>query len=269
MVVTFLSDFGLDDEFVGVCHGVILRRAPQARIIDLAHGVPPQDVRAGAVLLAAALPYTPPGVHLAVVDPGVGSERRAVALRTAEEGRCLVGPDNGLLLPAAERFGGVAEAVEIGGSPVASPNPAPTFHGRDLFAPVVGELAAGAPLEAVGTPLDPKALVQLPPPLCEVGVGWLRSEVVLVDRYGNLTLAAAGGALAEAGFQGGTAVVASCGDRALPLRVGRTYADVEPGGGLLHIDSRGLVAVAVREGSAQAALGARGGAVVLLKAAGG
>src|SRR5919199_4278280 len=111
-VITFLSDYGHDDDFVGVCHGVIARIAPEGRVIDITHGIPRHDVRSGALVLRRALPYFPPGVHLAVVDPEVGGRRRAVALRTHEEDRLLVGPDNGLLVPAAERFGGVAEAME-------------------------------------------------------------------------------------------------------------------------------------------------------------
>ena len=144
--ITFLSDYGLADEFVGVVHGVIAGICPEARVIDLSHGIPRQDVLAGARVLARALPYVPAGVHLAVVDPEVGARRRAVALRTVEEGRLLVGPDNGLLMPAAERFGGVAEAVEISASPWRLEPVSATFHGRDLFAPVAARLACGAPL---------------------------------------------------------------------------------------------------------------------------
>ena len=128
-------------------------------MIDLTHGVPRQDAVAGARLLARALPYTPAGVHLAVVDPEVGARRRALALRTAQEDRLLVGPDNGLLLPAAELFGGVAEAVEISASPWRLEPVSATFHGRDLFAPVAARLACGAPLAAAGAPLDPGELV--------------------------------------------------------------------------------------------------------------
>src|SRR3954449_13015018 len=153
--VTFLSDYGLADEFVGVCHAVIARIAPEARVIDLSHGIPRHDVRSGALVLARALPYAPPGVHLAVVDPEVGARRRAVALLTAEEERLLVGPDNGLLMPAAERFGGVLEAVEISTSPWRLEPVSATFHGRDLFAPVAARLAGGEALAAAGTPLAP------------------------------------------------------------------------------------------------------------------
>ena len=159
-VITFLTDYGLTDDFVGVCHGVIARVCPQARVIDLTHGVPRGDVRAGGLILQGALPYLPVGVHLAVVDPGVGSDRRAVALGTAD-GRALVGPDNGLLWLAAERAGGVIEAVDIGRSPFALEPVSATFHGRDIFAPVAARLAAGVALAEVGEACDPEALMRL------------------------------------------------------------------------------------------------------------
>ena len=152
--ITFLSDYGLADEFVGVVHGVIAGICPDARVIDVTHGIPRHDVRAGATVLERALPYLPAGVHLAVVDPDVGAQRRAVALRTAGEGRLLVGPDNGLLTPAAERFGGVGEAVEISASPWRLEPVSATFHGRDIFAPVSAALADGAALSAVGERID-------------------------------------------------------------------------------------------------------------------
>ena len=144
--ITFLSDYGLRDEFVGVVHAVIAHECRSARVIDLSHGVARHDVRSGALALRRALPYTPPGVHLAVVDPEVGAERRSVALRTAEEDRLLVGPDNGLLMIAAEHFGGCVEAVEISHSKWRLEPVSATFHGRDVFAPVAAQLAAGADL---------------------------------------------------------------------------------------------------------------------------
>ena len=153
-VITFLSDYGQCDEFVGVCHAVIARRCPRARIIDLVHGVPRHDIRAGALALRAALPYAPPGVHLAVGDPGVGGERRAVALRVAQDERILVGPDNGLLTVAAEALGGVVEAVDIGDSPECLRPISATFHGRDVFAPVAAALADGVALAALGEPIE-------------------------------------------------------------------------------------------------------------------
>src|SRR3954454_3176611 len=167
-VLTFLTDYGLLDEFVGICHGVIARVAPEVRVIDVTHGIPRHDVRAGALVLGGALPYTPPGVHLAVVDPDVGGRRRGVALRCAEEDRLLVGPDNGLLTLAAERFGGVVEAVEIGRSPHRLEPVSATFHGRDIFSPVAARLAAGDALAGAGDPMDPDDLQSLELPVARV-----------------------------------------------------------------------------------------------------
>ncbi len=149
-----LTDYGLADEFVGVLHGVIARICPDAHVIDLSHGVPPQDIATGAAVLMHALPYMPTGVHVAVVDPTVGGDRRAVALRLAD-GRILVGPDNGLLWPAALAAGGVEQAFEISASPWRLEPVSATFHGRDIFAAVAAHLAAGEPLELAGDVLDP------------------------------------------------------------------------------------------------------------------
>src|SRR2546421_11011168 len=159
-VITFLSDYGVEDDFVGLCHAVIASICPQARVIDLSHGVARHDVRAGAIMLRGALQYLPVGVHLAVVDPDVGAERRAVALRLADD-RLLVGPDNGLLALAAEFAGGVVEAVDIAHSPFRLEPVAATFHGRDIFAPVAARLAAGARIADAGTPIDPAGLITL------------------------------------------------------------------------------------------------------------
>ena len=142
MTITFLSDFGLQDDFVGTCHGVIKRIAPDADVIDITHGIEPQQVLQGALVLASTLPYMPEGVHLAVVDPGVGTERKALALRSGD-GRLYVGPDNGLLVPAAERLGGVDGAWELENPAYRLEPVSRTFHGRDLFAPAAAHLAAG------------------------------------------------------------------------------------------------------------------------------
>jgi len=188
MVVSFLSDYGLGDDFVGVCHGVILRICPQVRIVDVSHGIARHDVRAGALTLRRALPYLPPGVHLAVVDPEVGGRRRAVAVRVAQDDRLLVGPDNGLLSLAAARFGGVVEAVEVGRSTHRLEPVSATFHGRDLFAPVAAHLAAGAPLAGAGDPLDPEELVRLDMPMAHLEEDALVVHVIGIDRFGNVML---------------------------------------------------------------------------------
>src|SRR6184192_1149543 len=145
MFVTFLTDFGLQDDFVGTCHGVIKRIAPDVEIIDITHGIRPGRILQGALVLRNTLPFMPVGVHLAVVDPGVGGSRRPLALRDAE-GRIYVGPDNGLLLPSTDRFGGVAAAHELANPAYALESVSHTFHGRDLFAPAAAHLASGVPL---------------------------------------------------------------------------------------------------------------------------
>src|ERR1700728_1487454 len=180
-VITFLSDYGQLDEFVGVCHGVMVRRCPNARIIDLTHSIPRHDVRSGAIVLRSALPFLPAGVHLAVVDPGVSAvgrhARRCVAIRTVDEDHVLVGPDNGLLMPAAERLGGGAEAVDIGESPERLEPVSRTFHGRDIFAPVAAALAAGASLLAVGDPLPVAQLRRFGLPTAHLANGALTVHV--------------------------------------------------------------------------------------------
>src|SRR3954462_7890673 len=187
-LVTFLSDYGHLDEFVGVCHGVIARLAPDVRVIDVTHGIPRHDVRAGALVLRDALPYMPPGVHLAVVDPEVGGRRRAGALACAEEERILVGPDNGLLTLAAERFGGVIEAIDIGRSPHRLEPVSATFHGRDLFAPVAARLAAGDPLGGRGDPIAPAELVPLELRRARGEGSEVIAHALANDRYGNVIL---------------------------------------------------------------------------------
>src|ERR671929_935574 len=157
MVITFLTDFGLEDDFVGTCHGVIARIAPEVRVIDITHGIRPGRVLQGALMLANTLAYMPIGVHLAVVDPGVGGSRRPLALRDGE-GRLYVGPDNGLLVTAAEAGGGVAEAHELANPAYALERVSRTFHGRDLFAPAAAHLALGVPAAELGPPLDPEVL---------------------------------------------------------------------------------------------------------------
>jgi S-adenosyl-L-methionine hydrolase (adenosine-forming) len=253
--ITFLSDYGLGDEFVGVVHGVIAGICPQARVIDLGHGVPRQDVQAGALTLERALPYMPAGVHLAVVDPEVGARRRAVALRTAEEDRLLVGPDNGLLIPAAERFGGVLEAIEISTSPWRLEPVSATFHGRDVFAPVAARLGAGAELLEAGDPLDLAELHVLHLPTATVEDGAATGHAVLVDRYGNVALDMDHDVLLALGLTIGAPVRVIAGGQERDARVVQTFADVPAGELILYEDSWGSLALAINRGDAAAALG--------------
>jgi hypothetical protein len=249
--LTFLSDYGLQDDFVGVCHAVIARIAPEARVVDLTHGLDRHDVRSAALVLRRALPFCAPGVHLAVVDPGVGAERRAIALRTIEEDRILVGPDNGLLSLAAQRFGGIAEVVDVARSPHRLEPVSATFHGRDIFAPVAAHLAAGEPLGAAGDPVDADEIVRLDMPLAVLEGATLYAHAVGFDRFGNIMLDMEHAELTESGFKLGHGVAVN-GRRGV---YATTFADVPPGELLLYEDAYRTLALAVNRGSARELLG--------------
>jgi S-adenosylmethionine hydrolase len=245
--VTFLSDYGRADDFVGVCHAVIARIAPEVRVIDLTHDVGRHDVRGAAVILRRALPFCPPGVHLVVVDPGVGGTRRAVAVRVAEDDRILVGPDNGVLWPAAERLGGVVEAVDVAHSPHRLEPVSATFHGRDLFAPVAAHLAAGAPLAAAGEPIEPDELVKLRLPTPYVEAERVFAHVVSTDTFGNVALDVTHDEGMAAGLRLGSAVRVN----GTPATYARTFEEVGPGELMLYEDAYRTLALAVNRGSAQ------------------
>jgi S-adenosyl-L-methionine hydrolase (adenosine-forming) len=253
-VITFLSDYGLADGFAGVCHGVIETVCPRARVIDITHEVPSGDVRAGALILRGALPYTPVGVHLAVVDPGVGGARAALAVRVGD-GRLLVGPDNGLLWLAAQQSGGVVEVVEIGQSRFRIEPVSSTFHGRDIFAPVAAHLAAGAPLDATGAPYDAERMVRLELPTARFDRGVLVAHAEYVDRFGNVQLGAGAEDAGRAGLKIGQAAVVA----GHPARYGRAFSGVEPGDLLLYEDSARRLSIAVNRGSAAERLGVAAG----------
>ncbi len=250
-LITFLSDYGLTDPFVGVCHGVIASICPQARVIDLTHGVPRHDARAGALVLRDALRYLPVGIHLAVVDPDVGAQRRALALRLGD-GRLLVGPDNGVLWLAAEEGGGVTEAVEISRSPLRLQPVSATFHGRDIFSPVAAHLAAGTPLAEAGEPYDPDELIRLELPRARHQPGALVAHVVYVDRFGNVQLDASHQDLSQAGLRLGHGALLGGGHAAQYVR---TFADAAPGELIVYEDSARMLAVAVSHGNAAERLG--------------
>lgn len=273
--IAFLTDFGLDDPFVGTCHAVMQRISPGVTVIDLGHGVAPQQVLQGAVALHDAAPYLPQdAIVLAVVDPGVGSARRALCVRGADR-RFYIGPDNGLLLLAAERDGPLHEARELADPRYRLDAVSATFHGRDLFAPAAAHLAAGVPFSELGPVVDPSLLVRIEVPAAEVEPGQLEAAVIAADRYGNLQLAAGVADLVTAGFVPGAAVEVAAAHPAAeeievsPATVGRTFADVAPGALLVHEDSSGRLAVALSGGSAAQHLGWRHGhAVVISRPAG-
>lgn len=248
-VITFLSDYGLKDDFVGVCHGVIASLCPQAHIIDISHGVDRHDVRAGALMLSEAIPYLPVGVHLAVVDPDVGAERRAVALRLADE-RVLVGPDNGLLSLTAQRGGGVLEAVDIARSQFRLEPVSATFHGRDIFAPVAARLAGGDPLVQAGEPCDPDELVVLELPRLRLEDEVLVAHAVYIDRFGNVQLNAEHDDLSALGLKLGRPVRLEATSGSHGAQYVRTFADVEAGELIVYEDAYRRLAVAVSHGDA-------------------
>ncbi len=263
--VTFLSDYGESDMFAGICRAVISRISPGSPIIDLTHGILPGAVGAGALSLAAALPYTAPGVHVAIVDPGVGTRRRAVAVEVAEDGRVLVGPDNGLLAPAVNRFGGATRVVEISNSPLRLEPVSPTFHGRDIFAPVAAAIAAGTPLDDVGVELPARSLIPLSRPRTAVEPDRIIAFVSAVDRFGNVRLDANTAVLGEAGFGPGDTIFVAAGNEEHEGIVGLTFADARAGRLVLYGSSMGLLAIATHRGSAAAALNVNPGSEIELR----
>ena len=264
MIITFLTDFGLQDDFVGTCHGVIKRIAPEAEVIDITHGIPRQRVLQGALVLRNTLAYMPVGVHLAVIDPGVGGSRRALALRDGE-GRLYVGPDNGLLLPAAERFGGVAAAHELANSDYALQPVSRTFHGRDLFAPAAAHLANGVELGELGPPVAAETLARLDIPQPEIGHGEAQASVLYVDRYGNVQLNLDREHMELVEISPGTRVELDCKGERYYAVAARTFADARPGDILLYEDSYRNIAIAINGGDAAEMLAARAGDRISLK----
>ena len=248
--ITFLSDYGLADEFAGVCRAVIARIAPGALVIDITHGIRRHAIEEGAALLSHALPYAAAGVHLAIVDPGVGSPRRGIAVRVGDDDRVLVGPDNGLLHPAIERLGGAVAAVDISLSQFRLEPVSATFHGRDVFAPVTANLATGVSLDSCGEEIDADSLVELDRPEPRIEPGRVGVHVVYVDRYGNAVLDLTHDQLPETGLRLGHRVWVGAGGVTLDAVYSLTFSDVSPGQLILYEDSYHSLALAVNRGSA-------------------
>jgi S-adenosyl-L-methionine hydrolase (adenosine-forming) len=265
--ITFLSDFGLQDDFVGTCHGVITRIAPEARIVDITHGIEPQAVLQGALVLANTLPYMPEGVHLAVVDPGVGGTRRSVALRD-EAGRFYVGPDNGLLVPAAERLAGIAGAWELTNGAYMLEPVSRTFHGRDVFAPAAAHLARGVPPDEFGPPVDPGSLVRLELPEPEIGEAMIRATVLYVDRYGNVQLNLSRDDIERVGIVPDRRVELDLGFERYFATATRTFADARAGDIILYEDAYRNIAVAITDGNAAEMFSIRPGQPLVIRLSG-
>ena len=248
MFVTFLSDFGLQDDFVGTCHGVIKRIAPEIQIIDVTHGIDPRHVLQGALVLANTTPYMPEGVHLAVVDPGVGGSRRPLALRSGD-GRLFVGPDNGLLVPAAEQQGGIQAAHELANADYALHSVSRTLHGRDLFSPAAAHLARGVAIEELGPPLAVDALARLDIPVPDVGENRIRATILYIDRFGNVQLNLTREHLERAEVVPGTTVEIELGLERYYAVTARTFADARRGDVILYEDSYRNIALALSGGN--------------------
>jgi S-adenosylmethionine hydrolase len=242
--VSLLTDYGLEDGFVAACHGIVAAIAPQARVIDVTHLVPPGDIARGAAVLAQTVPHLPAAVHVAVVDPGVGTPRRGLAIAAGDS--VLVGPDNGLLPPAADALGGIRTAHALTEATLWRRPVSATFHGRDVFCPVAAHLANGTPLDAVGPRIDPATLVRLPAPIARIDVDGVEGAVVTVDRFGNVQL----GVGAPPQWRAGQTLVVEAGEAHEMATYVETFAAVPPGELAVFVDSAGLLAIAVNAGSA-------------------
>lgn len=263
-IVGFVSDFGLEDAWVGVCHAVIYRACPQARVVDLAHQLPPFDIRKAAVVASAGVWQLPDAIHLVVVDPGVGGGRKDVCLVTPS-GALLVGPDNGVLLPATWHAGGVAEAYSIDAGKLGSQPPLATFHARDVLAPAAAALACGVAPRALGERIEPDSLVPAPYERAHRENSAIVSEVLDLDRFGSLRLSVYAEQMAEFGLEAPMLEVV-IGHLALKAPLASTFSDVPVGDPVCILDSSGLLTLSVNRGSAAERYGAEPGEAVRIHA---
>ena len=261
--ISFLSDFGHRDEFVGVVHGVLAKLAPDSRVVDVGHGFPRGNVKSAALALTRAVQYLPEGVCLAVVDPGVGTSRRAIAAETSWG--TFVGPDNGLLSPAVAMVGGATRIVSIENPEAMIPSPGETFHGRDLFAPAAALIASGdATIDELGPELNGEEIVPLLLPLTETTGSIVTGEAWWVDTFGNVQTNVGPEDLASVGVGPGDVVTVKIGSAVHSVPWVSSYGEVEEGAVLIHVDSVGLLAVAVRGGRADEDLNLAEGVAVTL-----
>jgi hypothetical protein len=262
-IVTFLSDYGLEDEFVGICHGVMLRIAPHLRIIDLHHNILRQDIRHGAVVLEQCTAYTPDAVHLAVVDPSVGSQRRAVAIETGW-GEVYVGPDNGLLMPACTTSGGIKRAFDITDERFMMTPVSRTFQGRDIFAPAAAHIASGVDPSELGSEIPVEDLVPFEVPQAWIHDDHLHAEVLQVDRFGNLQFNFRRPQLEQIGLGDGETLEIRLEGQRLHIPCGKSFGDVRTGEFIVVEDSYKQLSLAVNKGDAAARLRAKAGSTVIV-----
>jgi hypothetical protein len=263
-IICFTSDFGTGDTWVGMCHAVIHRACPQARVVDLAHDIAPFDVRKASAVAAAGVWQLPDAIHLVVADPGVGGGRRDLALVTGG-GSLLVGPDNGVLMPATWRSGGILEAYSIVPEHLDFRQPLPTFHARDVLAPAAAALACGVRASAIGEPIDIDSLAAAPFEPCREEGGVLVAEVIDVDRFGSLRIAIPAEEVVARGLASGPLELAF-GHLMIEVPFGTTFSDVTEGDPLALIDSSGWLTLAVRLGSAAERYGVEPGATARVRA---
>jgi S-adenosylmethionine hydrolase len=263
--ISFLSDFGHRDEFVGVVHGVLAKLAPRSRVIDVGHGFPRGNVKAAALALTRAIQYLPEGVCLVVVDPGVGTDRRAIAAETSWG--TFIGPDNGLLSPAVAMVGGATKIVSIENSEAMIPSPGETFHGRDVFAPAAALVASGeAAIDELGPQVAGEEIVPLLLPLTESEGSMVSGEAWWVDTFGNVQTNIAPEDVVGLGISPGDTVTVKVGSTIYSVPWANSYGDVGEGETLIHVDSVGLLALAVRGGRADEELNLVEGVAVSLAA---
>jgi S-adenosylmethionine hydrolase len=263
-IIAFVSDFGLDDAWVGVCHAVIYRACPLGQVVDLSHQVPPFDLRKGAAVACAGVHQLPDAIHLVVVDPGVGGGRRDLCIVT-RSGCRLIGPDNGVLRPAAELKGGIETVISIAPEKVGSGEPLPTFHARDVLAPAAAALACGVEPQGLGVEVDPETLVAGPFELAWKNGGSVSAEIIDADRFGSLRLSVPADRMKELGLDAPRLEIA-LGHHVFHVPVGATFSDVAKGEPVALIDSSGWLTIAVNTDSAAERYGVQPGTTAHLRA---
>jgi len=262
--ICFISDFGLDDAWVGICHAIMHRQCPDAWIVDLAHQIEPFDIRKGAAVAAAGVYQLPDAIHLVVVDPGVGGDRRDLCL-VAASGAWLIGPDNGVLLPAAQRARGIERAYALDPARLHTEKALATFHARDVFAPAAAAIACGQDPREIGSPVDPATLVVGPFAVALRDGDSLAAEVIEVDRFGSLRTSVTAEQAATLGLPGVTLEMV-VGHMKLSVPTGRTFSDVPKGEIVAVVDSSGWLTLAENAGSAYERFGVEPGAHVRVSA---
>jgi len=263
-IICFTSDFGTSDTWVGMCHAVIYRACPQVRVVDLAHDIPPYDIRKAAAVAAAGTWQLPDAIHLVVADPGVGGPQRDLVLETAQ-GSILVGPDNGVLIPATWRGGGVARAYSIDSGHLDFEAPLATFHARDVLAPAAALLACGVDVSAFGEEVDPSALGEAPFKMGHAEGEMMVAEVIDLDRFGSIRIAVSAADLTSQGLDHGRLEIA-LGHSRIEVPFGSTFSDVAEGDPVALVDSSGWLTIAVRLGSAAERYGVEPGTITRVRA---